>query len=320
MIYATSIEQLPRFGINRIAIACGVFDGLHIGHQKIISGLIENAKNTDAVPVIITFDPHPRKILTPDLPTHLILSPKHKLQLLERLGIGVTVSIPFTIELSKLNPEAFITDMLCAEGLRITTLCVGINWRFGHKGMGDTDLLNHLQTKCKFDLVPVPESNFGKDKISSTSVRQSLKKGDLEQVKKMLGRNYSIMGNVEFGKGIATSQLYCPTANIECQNEIFPPNGIYAAKIQIDPDKDRSSQYFGVIYLGNSPTFIDAPTNRPYVEINIFDFSDEIYGQLVEVEFIQFIRSDEKFDAVDALRKQISIDVEAAKHVFSVSS
>ncbi len=318
MICATSIKQLPRFGISRIALACGVFDGLHIGHQKIVSTLIEHATKTDAIPVIMTFDPHPRKVLAPESPTHLILSRKHKLQLLKRLGIGVTVVIPFTPKLLKLKPEAFIAEMLRVDGLDITTFCVGTEWRFGHKGMGDTELLKQLEDKYQFRLIPVPELSTGKEKVSSTTVRQSIDKGDLTQVKKMLGRHYSIMGTVEFGKGIATSQLYCPTANIDCQNEVFPPNGIYAAEVQIDPENELPKRYFGVIYLGNSPTFVDRPPNKPYMEINIFDFNDDIYGQLIEVEFIQYIRGDEKFDTVDALKKQISIDVDAAKQVFAI--
>ncbi len=319
MICATSIKQLPRFGFSRIAIACGVFDGLHIGHRKIIRTLKEQAEAMDAVPVIVTFDPHPRRVLTPHLSTHRILSRNHKLALLKRLGIGVTVILPFTKQLSRLEPEAFIADMLTAEGLHITTFCVGKNWKFGHRGTGDVNVLKQLEGEYKFKLVPVPELSGGEEKVSSTTVRESIEQGDLGQVKKMLGRHYSIMGNVEFGKGIATSQLYCPTANIDCQNEVFLPNGIYAARVQIDPDTDSPKEYFGVIYLGNSPTFVDDPPNKPCMEINIFDFNDEIYGQLIEVEFIQFIRGDEKFESVDALRTQIEADVNAAKKVFAVS-
>jgi len=186
--------------------------------------------------------------------------------------------------------------------------------RFYPPSTGFEDQLEHQFGPLRSSLIR-SELEAGDAKVSSTRLREALENGQLDRVKSVLGRNFSIMGTVEFGKGIATSELYYPTANIESQNEVFPPNGIYAAKACLSPDRESPKYYSGVLYLGQSPTFIDNPPEKPYVEINIFDFSHDIYGQTIEVELIKFLRDDQKFDSVSELRDQIKRDVRAAKDV-----
>ncbi len=317
MLRATSLKQLPGFGIHRIAIACGVFDGLHLGHQEIIGTMRSRAKSAGAESVVVTFAPHPDVIVNPGRATKLLYSKSYQLHLLDRIGVQVVVVLPFTKKLAALQPEQFISELVDTDGLQITDFCVGDGWRFGYQAAGDTALLAELGKGYGFNVIAVPERIDDDAKISSSRVRKALLDGQLGLAKALLGRNFSLLGRVEFGKGIATSDLCYPTANIASENEIFPPNGVYAAKAVVFGVDGSAQKYSGVIYLGDSPTFVEPPPETPFVEIHLFDFNEEIYGQRVEVEFIEFLRPDEKFETIDALKNQIGADVSRAKDVLA---
>ena len=309
VICSSSLDQLPAFGINRVAVGCGVFDGLHLGHQEIIDTVLKTAQSSNAVPVVITFDPHPEIVLNPRCAPKLLLSKKHQLHLFQKFHIGAVVVLPFTKNLAVVPPEEFIKRIIFVEGLQVTTFCVGKAWRFGYRAGGDIDLLKKMGSLYNFGVHPVPEMLFKEAPISSTRVRAALSKGDLKLVTNLLGRNFSILGTVEFGKGIATSDLKYPTANISSNHEACPPFGVYAAKVHLFQNKECTLTKDGILYLGESPTFVDMPPEKPFIEIHIFDFHRDIYGQTIEVEVIEFLRGDQKFDAIESLRDQIAEDI-----------
>ena len=318
MFHATSLQQLHAFGVERAAITCGIFDGLHLGHQAIVHALLELAAASDATPVVVTFDPHPQQVLHPDHAPKLLLSTQHKLHLLAREGVAATVVMPFTSEFSQLAPEAFLDHVILDAGIGITGICVGRNWRFGRGASGDAGLLRQAGAAHNFEVTPVPETDYDGATVSSTRLRAALAAGDLQLCQAMLGRRYSIMGRVEFGKGLATSDLHYPTANVACGQGLFPPLGIYAAYALI-PEAEGSApkRHPGVLYLGQSPTYFDQPPPRPFLEMHIFDFQEDLYGRPLEVEFVQFLRADRKFESVDALSEQIGRDVAAARELLA---
>ena len=221
--------------------------------------------------------------------------------------------MPFTESLAKLEPKDFVTKILLVNDIEITTVCIGQDWRFGHKGKGDTELLKLLGKDYGFDVFTVSKVKLGKQPLSSTRLRKALVSGDLDCAREILGRHFSILGNVTLGKGIATSDLQCPTANVVTENDIFPPNGVYAASVKLFSSQGAVDRKPGVLYLGNSPTLVTHPPQKPILEIHIFDFNKNIYGDLIEVEFIKFLREDKKFDTVEKLRKQVQQDLISAK-------
>ncbi|MCJ8328779.1 MAG: riboflavin biosynthesis protein RibF [Lentisphaeria bacterium] len=307
MISSTNIADLKASGISRISLAIGIFDGVHIGHQKIIENLKTCAESTSSEAVILTFHPNPLKILRPEIAPPMLISLKHKELLLKRRGISAIVTLPFTRDLSLLSPEEFIQTVIVDSGVDIQSITVGSRWRFGFKASGDLQLLKSLGEKFNFTVSAVGEDEDSESIISSTRIRKCVQAGDIDGTEALLGRPFSIYGKVNKGRGIATEELRYPTANIMAENEISPPLGIYASNAIIDGQK-----YPGILYLGNSPTYFENAPATPFVEIHIFDFDANIYGQMVEIEFIEFIRGDEKFDCPEDLRKQISNDIEKA--------
>ena len=315
MICSTSLNQLPRFGVNRVAIACGVFDGLHRGHQEIIKTLVRIAETTDSLPIVVTFNPHPGVVLNPDSAPKRLLSREHQLYLLKKLGVGATVVLGFTENLAALSPEEFLRQFILVDNLQVTTFCIGTGWRFGHKARGNVDLLTKLGRRYGFQVHRVEKVISDGEPISSTRVRTALSKGDLALVERLLGRYFSIMGTVGFGKGIATSDLSCPTANISSDHEVCPPYGVYASKVHLFQESGECFAKKGVLYIGESPTFIDTPPDKPFIEIHIFDFTEDIYGRTIEVEILKFLRGDVKFNSINKLRDQIIEDIKATKHL-----
>ena len=321
MWHASALSQLAAFGLRRVVVTAGVFDGLHLGHRQILATLFELAAAHRAAPVVITFDPHPREVLAPGRAPRLLLSTEHKLHLLARAGVSATVVLPFSAEMAALSAEDFLARHLCHGDVAVAAICVGERWRFGHGAQGDTALLARVGAARGVQVVPVPERLLDGQPISSTRTRQAIEGGQLEEAARLLGRPFAIMGRVEFGKGIATSDLHYPTANIAGGNSVFPPHGIYVATAlhytAQGPDPRRLP---GVLYLGNAPTFVENAPPRPFVEMHIFDFKGDLYGELLEVEFLHFLRPDAKFADAAALRAQIATDVAAARRFHGLAT
>ena len=308
MICVSSLDELAADGINRIVLSCGAYDGLHTGHQNILKTLHELADKHDATPVVLSFSPHPRKILTPNNALELIFSEEHKVKQLEDFGVKAVVLIPFTKAFSQIEAETFIASLFSIEGLDIKAMTVGEKWRFGRMAKGDINLLTNASKTYNFEFRPIKESMNGDIKISSSSIRQLLKAGDLEGVKELLGRHYSIYGEVIKGRGIAKEKYNYPTANLGSANEIFPPLGIYAAIAKLNGQSHEA-----IAYIGKAETDCLETPDRPFVEAHLFDFNENIYGQHLELELLRFIREDRKFNNEEALLKQIHDDIEAVQ-------
>lgn len=314
MIRVRSIQELLESGLSRVAIACGVFDGLHRGHCEIINALLKAAENDGASPVVLTFDPHPMKVVMPDRCPPLLCSTAHKLHMLEQMGIAATVTVDFNLDFATMQPEEFVHNILLIDGIEIDTICVGQHWRFGNKASGNAALLGDIGVEHGFQVMAVPEIEDVAGVISSTRIRKHLANGELDGVKALLGRPFSIYGRVAHGKGIATEELHYPTANIAADNEIFPPCGIYAARVAL-PGTGGLRKLNGVLYLGNAPTYVDTAPSKPFVEMHVFDFHEDIYDEFVEVELLDYIRGDQRFSSSEELRKQIQKDVQRAHEI-----
>jgi riboflavin kinase/FMN adenylyltransferase len=304
MIQAQSVGELAAHGLDRISVACGTFDGVHIGHQAILNAAHAAGEETDASPVVLTFSPHPRAVIRPDTCPPLLISEAHKQLLMKRLGMAATVTVPFDEAMSQLSAHDFIRSVLLAEGLATTSVCVGSQWRFGHKATGTLSCLRTAGENYGFESIGIDEVSIDGATVSSTRIRAAITAGNLNLCERLLGRPFSICGEVGHGKGIASSELNYPTANIIAGNGAYPPAGIYVARAI-----RGEATLPGVCYLGYSPTFVPDKPKLPFVEMHIFDFSADLYGELLEVEFLHFLRADAHFEDKTSLLAQIEKDV-----------
>jgi riboflavin kinase / FMN adenylyltransferase len=297
------LERLP----GPLFLAIGVFDGVHRGHQAVISTSAEHARGANGTPVVVTFDPHPEKVLRPERAPHLLTATQHKIALIRELGVENLLIIHFDKEFAGTEPEHFV-DALVNHSNPLREICVGHEWSFGKNRRGNLDLLKKLGGKFNFDVVGIPPVKIKDAVVSSTAIRQAIEKGDFARATEMLGREYTILGTVIHGDSVG-KKIGFPTANLSAHNEQFPPNGVYAAVARLTDGMHR-----GVINLGVRPTISDGKSER-VLEIHLFDFDRDIYGRDVEVRFLKFLRPEKKFDNLDALVQQIRRDVEQARAV-----
>jgi riboflavin kinase / FMN adenylyltransferase len=298
------LESLP--GPTHLAI--GVFDGLHIGHQAVIGRALDSSRRLGGSAVVVTFDPHPVRVLRPEKAPRLLTSTQHKLKLIERLGVDAVLLLEFTLEFSKTPPEVFV-EALARSSNHLSQVCVGEEWTFGANRSGSTKLLEQMAPKFKFRVQTVPPVLAGDRVVSSTLIRSAVECGDLGSVAKYMGRDFTILGTVTEGRQLGR-RLGFPTANLRAHNELFPPNGVYAAKAWF-----KGIEYGGVVNIGVRPT-IENEAGERLLELHLFDFDLEIYGEDVEVAFIEYLRPEQKFAGVDALKAQIRIDAEKAREIY----
>ncbi|MBQ7651735.1 MAG: riboflavin biosynthesis protein RibF [Victivallales bacterium] len=291
--------------VSRLAVAMGIFDGVHLGHQAIITALHDVALETDATPVALFFAPHPKEVLGYGSP-QILTTPHHKARLLLEAGAERIVCVRFTVELSKLSPEEFLERFFVADGMTVTAFCVGSNWRFGHGNSGDASLLAAWSESRSIRCVTVPQVCHDGSPICSTRIRAAVESGNLDDAAKMLGRRFSVNGIVRHGNGIAGGSLSCPTANISEANHALPPYGVYAARAYWD---GRSED--GIVYVGEAPTIRN--DNIPLVEMHLFNATGDLYGVEMTVEFHAFLRKSMKFNSVTALEAQIRQDIAEAR-------
>jgi riboflavin kinase/FMN adenylyltransferase len=303
-INASSLASLEKYGIKQAAVAIGVFDGVHKGHCLLIQKLIEMAKRDNSTPVAMTFYPHPREALKPESHPGLLMSPAKKIELLHKEEIKAVVTIPFTREFASLSPLDFIERSLLSSQVELTGICVGKNWRFGAGGKGNVDILEDFAAKGHFDFESVDELLIDGETVSSTSIRRAISSGLLEKAGKMLGRPYSLEGEVEQGNKIAGTELSHPTANLKTRYGIIPPNGVYASCAILENQK-----YPAAVAVGVSPTFNYANNKNPRVEVHLIDFNGDIYGKNIEVVFVEYLREERCYSSVDALKQQIEEDI-----------
>ncbi|MEQ1858960.1 MAG: bifunctional riboflavin kinase/FAD synthetase [Chthoniobacteraceae bacterium] len=286
-----------------VFLAIGVFDGVHPGHRAVISRALADARAGGGNAAVVTFDPHPAKILRPEKAPRLLTSTAHKLRIIRSLGAEHILALPFTREFAATEPADFIRAIAAACELR--EICVGHEWAFGKDRAGNLALLDQLGGELGFDEVGVPAVEIDGEVVSSTALRAAIENGDLARAARLLGREYSILGTVQRGEQLGR-KLGFPTANLAAHNEQFPPNGVYAVDVLIDDARLR-----GVANIGVRPTIAHA-TGERLLEVHVLDFAREIYGADLEVVFRRFIRAEQKFPSLDALRAQIAADATEA--------
>ena len=302
-----SIPELEKLR-GPLFLAIGVFDGVHRGHQAVISTSADHARAGNGTPVVVTFDPHPEKVLRPEKAPHLLTATQHKIALIRNLGVGHLLVITFDKQFATTEPEDFV-QQLVSNSKPLREICVGHEWSFGKNRRGNLDLLKRLGAKLDFQVVGVPPVRTNGEVVSSTAIRRAVEKGDFTKAAAMLGREYTILGTVTRGDNLG-KKIGFPTANLSAHSEQFPPNGVYAAEAKIDSELHR-----GVINLGVRPTVSGGKSER-VLEIHLFDFDRDVYGRDVEVRFLKFLRPEKKFENIDALVAQIRRDVEEARALF----
>ena len=298
--------------VNNAVVTIGTFDGVHIGHRKIISRLTEVAKQINGESVILTFFPHPRMIINPeDVNLKLITTINEKAKLLEGLGVDHLIITPFTRDFSNLSAETYIKQIL-VDKIGTRKIIIGYDHHFGKDRQGDLKELQNCSSDYNYEVEEIPEQDIHDVAISSTQIRQALLKGDVETANEFLGYPFSLYGRVIKGDQLGRTMGF-PTANllIEENYKLIPRDGIYAVKVKIDSD---SQVYNGMAYIGNRPTINGMSKN---IEVNIFDFSRDIYRQYITIEYHHFIRDDMRFDNMDELKAQITKDKQSAISLLS---
>lgn len=299
-----AIEQLQGLR-GPLFLAIGVFDGVHRGHQAVISTSAEHAHSAAGTPVVVTFDPHPGKVLRPESAPHLLTATEHKVALIRALGVAHLLVIPFTREFATTSPEEFVARLV-ENSKPLREICVGHEWSFGKGRAGNLELLQKLGRRFDFDVVGIPPVRVKGDVVSSTTIRQAVETGNLVKAAEMLGRAYAILGTVVHGEAVG-NKIGFPTANLSAHSEQFPPNGVYFAEAWME-----KVRYHGVINLGVRPTVARGQPQRT-LEIHLLDFDRDIYGQDMEVRFLHYLRPERKFENVEALKAQIAADVSQAR-------
>ena len=301
-----SISELEHLR-GPLFLAISVFDGVHLGHQAVISTSTRHVRSAGGTPVVITFDPHPLKVLRPHNAPHLLTATQHKIALIRDLGVEHLLVINFDKKFAATPPENFI-EQLVAHSKPLRAICVGHEWSFGKDRSGNLDLLKKLGAKFHFDVVGIPPVKVNGAVVSSTAVRQAIERGDFATAAAMLGRDYTILGTVVPGDKLGKKLGY-PTANLSAHSEQFPPNGVYLAEAWI-----HGVLYHGVVNLGYRPTVSSGKSER-VLEIYLLDFDRDIYGEDVEVRFTRYLRPERKFDSLEDLVRQIELDVRHAREL-----
>ncbi len=327
MIVVSSMQQLKQHRrVWRVVIACGVFDGVHCGHQAILRQLVGLARRQRATPVVLTFSPHPRSVLKSSPSPPLLTNRQQKLELLDQHGVEAVVIVEFNTAVAALPPIRFAMQYLLVDGPPLAGICVGSNWRFGADGRGDTKTLEQLGRQHNFPVISVPELYWYGQPISSTRIRQKIEQGDLSPVTRMLGRFHSLRGRIVRGRGIASSRLACPTANLVADDGMWPPPGVYAVHLLLDTDQPpaQRTETLGVAYVGTAPTMDEGDagdgSGGKRIECHFFDLGQELYQREIEVGFVSFIRPERKFADPTRLAEQIQRDIVEARRRLATAS
>jgi riboflavin kinase/FMN adenylyltransferase len=292
-----------------LALTIGNFDGVHRGHQAMLAKLSEKARALGVGMGVLTFEPHPREVFTPQSAPTRLTSLREKLELLAAHGVGHVHVARFTPAFASLSPAAFIERVL-VRGLHVRTLLIGDDFRFGAKRAGDFALLRDASAQHRFELEAMPTVAQGGLRVSSSAVREALFNGDLARAASMLGRAYSISGRVVHGEKLGR-KLGFPTANVRMRHNRPPLMGIFAVRMHGIADTPLD----GVASLGIRPTVSDS--GRAALEVHLFDFAGDVYGRHVRVEFLYKIRDEEKYSDLETLRLQIARDCDSARHYLS---
>jgi riboflavin kinase/FMN adenylyltransferase len=297
-IIHTADELKP--GGKKICLAIGVFDGVHLGHQQIIRQTIADARQHDAIALVLTFDRHPNSIVAPDKVPPLIYSLPQKLRAIESLGADAVLLIKFDKQFSEQSGEEFIRSLTRDLG-KVHSICVGADFVFGNKRSGNVELLKKLGTELNFSVHGLAAVSLDGEIVRSTRIREAVRAGDFDAASQMLGRPYAISGRVVEGDRLGR-QLGFPTANLDATNLILPTNGVYSGCTKL-----KGQLYRVALNIGLRPTVASMPQLR--VEAHLLDFDGNLYGEELEVEMGGKLRDEKKFASAVELRGQIARDI-----------
>jgi len=292
------LNNLPSF--TKPVLTIGSFDGVHHGHKVILSEVVKAAKDIGGESILITFEPHPRKIIHPEQPLGLLTAPEQKIELILETGIDHIVVVPFNRDFSMLSATEYVEDFLL-KNFNPHTIIIGYDHHFGHSREGNIDLLRKL-VPYNVTIVEISAQLIEEAAVSSTKIRNALLNGGIHIAAEMLERSYSYKATVVHGDKIGRTIGY-PTANLKpvYSDILIPGIGIYAVMVEWKGDL-----YKGMMSIGYRPTVTEEKTLT--CEVNILDFNEDLYGQVLTVHFVQYIRGEEKFNSLDDLKKQIALD------------
>lgn len=296
---------------NRTAVTTGTFDGVHSGHQVIIEQLKNAAKKIDGESVILTFFPHPRMVLYPDdHELRLLNTIDERITMLEKSGIDHLIIHPFSKEFSRLSSTEFVRDVLVNQ-LNVATLVIGYDHHFGRNREGSFKNLEELAPLYDFEVEEISAQEIQQVNISSTKIRNSLLNGEIYAANQFLGYNYVIKGTVVDGEKTGRT-IGFPTANIKVNEwyKLIPSSGVYSVKVKV-----ANTIFNGMLNIGSRPTLNNS--NKETIEVNIFNFDEDIYNQEIEIEFYEKIRDEQKFDNLSALKNQLTIDKQHVIQIFN---
>ena len=281
-------------------LTIGTFDGVHLGHQKVLERLTNSAKENNLESTVLTFFPHPRTILNPNKPLKLINSVKEKTELLNRSKVDNLIIHPFDKNFSELDPEKYVVEILVKK-LKAKIILIGYDHKFGKNRTADITDLKIYGKKYGFKVIEIKAKEISNIAISSTKIRKAISEGNISTAKKYLGYDFSLSGKIVHGKSIGRT-LGFPTANIEVKEEykLLPKNGVYLIQSVINHNK-----YFGMMNIGIKPTIKESSKT---IEVNFFDFEGDLYHKNIEVNIKKFIRDEIKFDSLELLKSQILKD------------
>ncbi len=309
-------EWLARYGAGdmgarrKSAVTIGNFDGCHRGHQKILHDVVDCARRSDAIAAVLTFFPHPARVLRPGDAPALLETLDQRLAAIESCGIDAAMVLMFDRELANVSAEEFVRRML-AETMAAQSVLVGRNFRFGHGGAGDVKLLGDLGAQFGFRAEIVPPVTENGVVISSTAIRAAIRDGRVEDARRMLGRPYALAGEIRTGTGQGR-KLVVPTLNLATEQEVLPKNGVYATEASVGGKTFRAATNVGM-----RPTFDGA---RITIESHLFDFDQMLTSGKLEVRFWQRLRDERKFSGPVELKEQVLLDIEEARRFFAAAA
>lgn len=290
---------------NGSCVTVGVFDGVHVGHRRIIKTMVSDAAASDLTSVILTFDPHPSSILNPKIKTPSLISLNHRIRLAGELGADLVVVLKFTKALAGMQAAKFTRDVLVGK-LGTREICVGENFYFGRGAAAGAKVLKKIAGDTGIAVKIVKPVIIGAKVVSSSLIRHAITTGNLREAGKLLGRPVSILGTVVTGARIARELGY-PTANVNPHHEVIPPSGVYAVRANLN-----GRTYGGVLNIGVRPTFYAPRDQEPAIEVHLFNFDGRIYGKDIEIFFIKRLRGELRFKSSKELIEQIKRDTERA--------
>lgn len=293
--------------INNAVVTIGTFDGLHIGHQKVVGEVVKTAKSMGGESVVITFFPHPRKVIQPGFDLHLIISRKEKMALFEKLGIDHLYCILFTKEFANTTSEAFIEKYVVGP-FRPAKVIIGYDHHFGKDRKGDIGFLKEMGHKYGFDVEKIDMQDIDHTAVSSSKIREAISAGDMQTAAKFLGYHFSITGRVVKGNQLGRT-IGFPTANVEPDepDKIIPAYGVYAVLV-----KWNGKIFKGMSNIGVRPTL---KVQKLTIEAHIFDFNENLYGQEITIVFLEHTRDEKKFRDLELLRRRLVIDKIKVKNI-----